>query len=168
VSDPIFTGERHRPPAVLGCAGDGGDALQCRLLMEDACLALSGRVSSCVGERPNPPSTFQVCQSLPVSGFVFSSLSMCSLGLAEAPTKGLDLQFVLGELSLAVNSESLDDALCSDLLRSHEGEDEVRLTIQPLNILYPCADNEFEFPDWVIKCAELIHSRVGIMYIGQK
>jgi hypothetical protein len=37
-----------------------------------------------------------------------------------------------------------------------------------LNVLYPCAEKELEFPDWVIKCAERIHSRVGITYIGHK
>jgi hypothetical protein len=35
-------------------------------------------------------------------------------------------------------------------------------------VLYPCANNELEFPDWVIKCAERIHSRVGVTYIGHK
>jgi hypothetical protein len=88
--------------------------------------------------------------------------------LAEAPAKGPNLQIISSELSLAVNSESLDDALCSVLMRSHVGEDEARLAVQPLNVLYPCVDNEMEFPDWVLKCAERIHSKVGITYIGQK
>jgi hypothetical protein len=67
-----------------------------------------------------------------------------------------------------MNLKSLDDALCSDLLWSHVGEDEGRLVVQPLNVLFPCADNELEFLDWIIKCAEQIHSRVGITYIGYK
>jgi hypothetical protein len=33
-------------------------------------------------------------------------------------------------------------------------------------VFYPCAENEMEFPDWVIKCTEHIHSRVGVTYIG--
>jgi hypothetical protein len=101
-----------------------------------------------------------------VSGSVFSTASECPLGLAKASAKGLELQIVLGELLLAVRSESLDDALCSDLLRFPDGEDEGWLAVQLLNVLYPCAANESEFPNWVIKCAERIHSRVGIMYIG--
>ena len=78
---------------------------------------------------------------------------MSSPGLTEAQAKGTDLQIVLGELSFAVNSESLDDALCSVLMRSQLGEDEARLAVQPLNVVYPCAENELEFLDWVIKCA---------------
>jgi hypothetical protein len=75
---------------------------------------------------------------------------------------------VPSELSLVVNSESMDDELCSVLMRSQVGEDEAWLAVQPLNVLYPCAENELEFLDWVIKCAERIHSRVGITYIGHK
>jgi Tfp pilus assembly protein PilO len=55
-------------------------------------------------------------------------------GLAEASAKGPNLQIVLGDLSLVVNLESLDDALCSDLLRSHDKEDEGQLAVQPLNV----------------------------------
>jgi hypothetical protein len=71
-------------------------------------------------------------------------------------------------IPLAVNSKSMDDDLCSVLMRSQVGEDEAQLAVQPLNVLYPCAEKELEFPDWVIKCAERIHSRVGITYIGHK
>ena len=39
-------------------------------------------------------------------------------GLFDDPAKGPDYQTVLVELSLAVNSESIDDALCSALMRS--------------------------------------------------
>jgi hypothetical protein len=46
------------------------------------------------------------------------------------------------ESSFVVRSESLDDALCSDLLMSHDGEDEGQLAVKPLNVLYPCAINE--------------------------
>jgi hypothetical protein len=69
-----------------------------------------------------------------------------------------------GELSVAVNSENMDDALRSVLMGYHDGEDEGRLMVQPLNVLYPNTENEMVFPDWVIRCAERIHSRVGITY----
>jgi hypothetical protein len=129
------------------------------------------RPSTPVSKSPNPigaPLTFQECQKSPMSSFVFSTLSMYPFGLAEAPAKGPDLQIVPGKLLLAGNLESLDDALCSVLMRSHVGEDEDRLEAQPLNVLYPCIDNELEFLGWVIKCAKQVHSRVGISYIGQK
>jgi hypothetical protein len=64
-----------------------------------------------------------------------------------------------GESSFVVRSESLDDALCSNLLMSHDGEDEGQLAVKPLNVLYPFAINELKFPNWVIKCVERIHSR---------
>jgi hypothetical protein len=83
-----------------------------------------------------------------------STFSVCPPGLAEPLGKDPDLQSVPGELLLAVNSENLDDALCSVLMRSHDGEEEGRLTVQPLNVLYPNAENELVFPNWVIKCAE--------------
>ena len=51
---------------------------------------------------------------------------------------------------------------------SHDGEGEGRLTVQPLKVLYPSAENELVFPDWVIRCVERIHSRVGVTYIGHK
>ena len=35
-------------------------------------------------------------------------------------------------------------------------------------MLYPCAENDLEFPNWVIKCAEQIHSKVCVTYIGHK
>ena len=103
-----------------------------------------------------------------MSGSACSTLLVCSLGLAETQTRDTDLQIVPGELPLAVNIESMDDALCSVLMRSQVGEDEARLAVQPLNVLYPSAENELGFPDWVIKCVEWIHSRVGTTYIGHK
>jgi hypothetical protein len=52
------------------------------------------------------------------------------------------------------------------LIMSHDGEEEGRLVVEPLNVLFPCVVNESKFPDWVVKCAEQIHSRVGITYVG--
>ena len=89
-------------------------------------------------------------------------------GLVEDLAKGPDCQIVLGELSLVVNFESIDDALCSVLMRSQDREDESQLAVLPLNVFYPCAENELEFPNWVIKYAERIHYRVGVAYIGHK
>jgi hypothetical protein len=136
---------------------------------------LPASVSGFAGERPSPPVStipnqtgtpliFQGCQRLLASGSVCSTLSGCSPGLSQVE----DLQISPGELPLAVNSKSMDDDLCSVLMRSQVGEDEAQLAVQPLNVLYPCAEKELEFPDWVIKCAERIHSRVGITYIGHK
>ena len=93
---------------------------------------------------------------------------MSDFGLAEPPVKDPVLQSAPSELSLAVNSENLDDALCSVLMGSHDGVDKGRLMVQPLNVLYPSAGNELVFLDWVIKCAKWIHSKVGINYIGHK
>jgi hypothetical protein len=132
-------------------------------------------VSGCAGEKPSPPVStipnqtgtpliFQGCQRFLASGSVCSTLSGCSPGLSQVE----DIQISPGELPLAVNSKSMDDDLCSVLMRSQVGEDEAQLAVQPLNVLYPCAEKELEFPDWVIKCAERIHSRVGITYIGHK
>lgn len=33
---------------------------------------------------------------------------------------------------------------------------------------FPGSANELEFPDWVIKCAERIHPKLGIFYVGNK
>jgi hypothetical protein len=103
-----------------------------------------------------------------VSDYGLSTVSVCLPGSAEPLAKDSDLQSVPGELSLAVNSENLDDTLCTVLMGSHDGEDEGRLTAQPLNVSYLSAESELVFPDWVIKCAKRIHFRVGITYIGHK
>jgi hypothetical protein len=60
------------------------------------------------------------------------------------------------------------DGLGSDLLMSHKGDDEGHLAVKPLNVILSYAANESKFPDWAINCAEWIHSRVGITYVGQK
>ena len=38
--------------------------------------------------------------------------------------------------------ESFDDAQCTDFLMSHDGKEESRLAIKPLNVLFPCAVND--------------------------
>jgi hypothetical protein len=60
---------------------------------------------------------------------------------------------------LGGNELSIVDELCPDISD---------MAFKPLNIIIPCAAIESEFPDWVIKCAERIHSRVGVSYVGQK
>jgi hypothetical protein len=60
---------------------------------------------------------------------------------------------------LGGNELSIIDELCPDISD---------MAFKPLNIIIPCAAIESEFPDWVIKCAERIHSRVGVSYVGQK
>jgi hypothetical protein len=155
----VFVGERPSPPA-------------------SAQNLLAG-VPYLAGEKPSPPVymipnrigspvNFHCCQRFLASGSVCPTTSVCSPGWTETQAKDTDLQMVPGELSLAVNSENMDDELCSVLMRSQVIEDEARLAVQPLNVLYPCVGNELEYPDWVIKCAERIHSRVGITYIGHK
>lgn len=37
-----------------------------------------------------------------------------------------------------------------------------------VNTCFPCSANDLEYPDWVIKCAERIHPKVGISYVGNK
>jgi hypothetical protein len=51
------------------------------------------------------------------------------------------------EPSFVVRSESLDDALFTDLLMSHDGEEEGQLAVKPLNVLFPCVVNDSVFPD---------------------
>ena len=170
--DLVFIGEWPSPPA---------DYERCSVgpVLNDVGQKLPASVPGFAGERPSPPIsmnanligtslTFQGYQKYSASGSGCSTLFVSSPGLTEAQAKGTDLQIVPGELSLAVNLESLDDALCSVLMRSQLGEDEAWLAVQPLNVVYPCAENELEFPDYVIKCAERIHSRVGVTYIGHK
>jgi hypothetical protein len=178
-SDLVFTGERPSPPAgSVRCFVDG-ETIQGRLLLEDVRQSPSMSAPGFAGERPSPlesksrilidvPVIFQDCQRSLVSDSGYSTLSVCPPSMVENPAKDPDCQTVPGELSSAVNSESLDDALCSVLMRSQDGEDEGRLAVQPLNVLYLCAKNELEFPNWVIRCGERIHSRLGVTYIGHK
>jgi hypothetical protein len=101
---------------------------------------LPASVPGFAGEKPNPPVSmipnqigsllnFHGSQRFLVSGSVCPTPSVCSLGWAETYAKDIDLQMVSGELSLAVNSESMDDELCSVLMRSQVGEDEARLAV---------------------------------------
>jgi hypothetical protein len=178
-SDSVCAGEWPSSPAAPVSYADSGENLQGQLLLEEKRQSLSGGVLGFAGVRPRLPEfksasdpaspvTFQHCQRPPVSEPGLSTVPVCPPSLSEPLGKGPDLQSCPGELSVAVNSENMDDALCSVLMSSHDGEDEGRLTVQPLNVLYPSAENELVFPDWVIKCAERIHSRVGITYIGHK
>jgi hypothetical protein len=75
-----------------------------------------------------------------------------------------------GEPLCVLRSENLgeEEGQCSELVMSHDGEEEGQLAVEPLNVQYPYTVNESEFPDWVVKVAERIHSRVGVTYVGQK
>jgi hypothetical protein len=68
-----------------------------------------------------------------------------------------------GEPLCVLRSESFgkEEGQCSDLIVSHDGEEEGQLQ-------FPFTVNESEFPDWVVKVAERIHSKVGVTYVGQK
>jgi hypothetical protein len=157
-SDSVVAGEWPSPPAGNIRSSIGGEIIQGRCLLEDERLPPQLRFPDFAGERPSLPVTFQHCQRLPVSVSGLSSVPVDLPGLAEFQ----------GKLSLADNSVNMDEALCSVLMGSHDGEEEGQVMVQPLNVLYPNAENEFVFPDWVIRCAERIHSRVGITYIGHK
>ena len=143
------------------------------------------RAPDFAGKGPKPPVTLQDSQRPLVRDSGLSSSivrhpglaePLCKysyfyvglLALAETLGKDFELQSIPGELSLAANSESLDDALCATLMSSHDGEDEARLMVQPLKVLYPSVEKEMVFPNWVIRCAEQFHSKVGITYIGHK
>jgi hypothetical protein len=75
-----------------------------------------------------------------------------------------------GEPLCVLRSESFgkEEGQCSDLIVSHDGEEEGQLAVEPLNVQFPFTVNESEFPDWVVKVAERIHSKVGVTYVGQK
>ncbi|KAC4551145.1 hypothetical protein FH972_027223 [Carpinus fangiana] len=114
---------------------------------------LPASVPGFAGEKPSPPvpmipnqigfpSNFHGCQRSLASGSACPTPFVCSPGWAETQAKDTVLQMVPGELSLAVNSESMDDELCYVLMSSQVGEDEARLAVQPLNVLYPSAENE--------------------------
>jgi hypothetical protein len=51
---------------------------------------------------------------------------------------------------------------------NYEGDDEGHVAVKPLHVILPYAASESDFLDWVIKCAEQIHSKVGVTYVGQK
>jgi hypothetical protein len=136
----------------------------------------------------------QESPTFPVSGYGFSTAFECPPDLANSPTKGLDFQMVPGVAMgqfwrplvgvpqvggvgsksdsdfsrIGGKESSVVDELVPDLLMSHVGDDEGHMAVKPLNIILPCAAIESEFSDWVIKCAERIHSRVGVSYVGQK
>ena len=59
---------------------------------------------------------------------------------------------------------SVVDELGSNLSMSHEGDDS-HMAVKPLNVILPNAASESEFPNWVIKCAKWIHSKVGVTYV---
>jgi hypothetical protein len=157
-SDSVVDGEWPSPPADIIRSSIGGEIIQGHFLLEDERLSPQLRLPDSAGERPSLPVTFQHYQRLPVSDSGLSSVPVGPPGLVEFQ----------GKLSLDVNSANMDEALCSVLMGSHDGEEEGQVMVQPLNVLYPNAENEFVFPDWVIRCAERIHSRVGITYIGHK
>jgi hypothetical protein len=75
-----------------------------------------------------------------------------------------------GEPLCVLRSENFgeEEGQCSELVMSHDGEEEGQLAVEPLNVQYPYTVNESEFPDWVVKVAERIHSKVGVTYVGQK
>ena len=156
-SDFVFTGERPSPSAGSVRCSVGGETIQGRLLLEDVRQSPPMSAPGFVGTSLSPlesksrilinvPVIFQDCQRSPMSESGYLTLSVCPPGLVEDPAKGLDCQTVSGELSLAVNSESIDYALCFVLMRSQDGEVEGRMAVQPLNVFYPCAENELEFP----------------------
>ncbi|KAE8076624.1 hypothetical protein FH972_015261 [Carpinus fangiana] len=126
---PIVTASRS--PKIMLSVG-----LQFHIALEDAHQSTLASDPIFTRERTSPPVVSDRCSinlsrlsKITGEGIVFSTLSVCPSDLAEASAKGPNLQIVPGELSLAVNSESLDDALCSDLLRSHNGEDEGQLVV---------------------------------------
>jgi hypothetical protein len=127
----------------------------------------------------------QESPTFPVSGSGFLTATECPHDLANSPTKGLDLQMgpgvdmgqswgtLVGVPQVGgVGSESVsvfsrlggNELSIVDELRPDISD----MAFKPLNIIIPCAAIESEFPDWVIKCAERIHSRVGVSYVGQK
>jgi hypothetical protein len=58
-----------------------------------------------------------------------------------------------GEPLCVLRSENFgeEEGQCSELVMSHDGEEEGQLAVEPLNVQYPYTVNESEFPDWVVK-----------------
>ena len=146
-SSPIFSTTSECPPNLAEAPARGQD------LQIVPSIAMGQLWEPLVGVPPTP-----VNSASPQVG----DSALC--GMESAPDFS---RFGGREPSFVARSESFDDALCTDLLMSHDGE-EGRLAVKPLNVLFPCVVNDSELLDWVVKCAEQIHSKVGITYVGQK
>ena len=117
-SDFVFTGERPSPPAGSVRCSIGGKTVQDRLLLEDVHQSTPMSAPGFDSKRPSPLMILQDCQRSPMSDSGYLTLPVCPPRLVDNLAKGPDCQTVPGELSLAVSFESIDDALCSALMRS--------------------------------------------------